>query len=114
MAAPIEPGSEEWHRRLKSFLDDPAPPQWWWLSFADPSLPKGSHLLGLAIVPAPNAVAAAAVAHALGCNPGGEVAALPAVPEGWTPRPEYVCRLMPPEEARAFAERELAEWAYPS
>ncbi len=54
-----------------------SPPQCYWLSFADPDLPKGSQFLGVVIT---NAVG---VAHAmqkcwdLGCNPGGQVMAYP-------------------------------------
>jgi hypothetical protein len=47
----------------------------WWLSFADPDKPPGQAFLGVAIVHAytDSVVAAAAKAHDLGCNPGGEV-----------------------------------------
>ena len=44
----------------------------WWLSFADPDLPKGSQLLGAAIVEASDFAGAVAQAHSRGCNPGGD------------------------------------------
>lgn len=48
--------------------------EWYWLSFADGNLPVGKQLLGVALVgPCSNIAHAAMVAHARGCNPGGEV-----------------------------------------
>jgi hypothetical protein len=98
---PCEPGGEEWHRRLDVALADPSPRIWWWLSFADPSRPTGSHFLGLAIVSAPNIIFAADEARLWGCNPGGQVAA-------WElhsiPRPEFVYRLWTGDEARRIAD----------
>lgn len=55
----------------------------WWLSFADPEKPQGTRFLGVAIVEIEDvegqdlrdrAVTVVRKAHALGCNPGGEVA----------------------------------------
>lgn len=109
----IEVGSEEWHRRLEGFLLDPLPPSWWWLSFTDPDRPKGDQFIGVCIVSASNVVAAGVIAHALGCNPGGQIGGYPAVPEGWRPREEYVNRLFVGDQAREFAGRELSTWAEP-
>lgn len=46
---------------------------WFYLSFADPDLPKGSQFLGACYVEADSEVQAVRTAHARGCNPGGEV-----------------------------------------
>jgi len=45
----------------------------WWLSFADPELPKGTQFLGVAIVEAESFHQALQLSHAIGVNPGGEV-----------------------------------------
>lgn len=47
---------------------------WWWLSFCDASLPPGSQFLGGCYVQAAEIGQALAISHALGINPGGEVA----------------------------------------
>lgn len=55
---------------------------WFWLSFADGSLPKGSQFLGACIVgQASNFGGAVLLAHSLGCNPGGQVVGFPILPE---------------------------------
>lgn len=46
----------------------------WWLSFCDPARPAGQQFLGACIVEAVDEITAVKVAHALGINPGGEVA----------------------------------------
>ncbi len=46
---------------------------WFWLSFADASLPEGTQFLGGAIVQAKDARATIVVAADAGCNPGGGV-----------------------------------------
>lgn len=46
---------------------------WWWLSFADPSRPRGMQFLGVAAVRATNLAAAVDAAWRAGCNPGGQV-----------------------------------------
>lgn len=91
---PCEPGSAEWQRRLDWFNSQP-PGGWWWLSFADES----GHL-GIAIVPGGNVVQAASFAHAVGCNPGGEVAGYPLFSVPW---PQYCFRLFAGDEAKAMA-----------
>jgi hypothetical protein len=45
----------------------------WWLSFCDPHRPDGAQFLGACIVGGLDIATAAMSAHALGCNPGGEV-----------------------------------------
>lgn len=45
----------------------------WWLSFADPKLPKGKQFLGACIVSGEDMIDAVAMAHALKINPGGQV-----------------------------------------
>lgn len=112
------PGDEEWHRRRAVFLADDRPTTWWWLSFVDTTLPYreeddypgGPRWLGVCIVPAANIVQAAAVAHVVACNPGGQVSGYPfKLADGWTLNPEYVGRLFAGDEGRAFAERDLEE-----
>ena len=53
----------------------------WWLSFADPTLPKGQQFLGACIVRGTDVAEAAMDAHLRGCNPGGEVRGV-AIPDG--------------------------------
>jgi hypothetical protein len=53
----------------------------WWLSFADGARPVGSQFLGVAIVPAADPIEAVKTAHALRCNPGGEVAFMQVAPD---------------------------------
>lgn len=48
-----------------------------WLSFVDDERPAGQQFLGACLVPASEIVEAVKVAHALGCNPGGEVVGHP-------------------------------------
>lgn len=71
-------------------------PVWWWLSFANEA-----GFLGVAIVRAPDMVAAVRAAHRLRCNPGGEVNGWP-VPEDaglGDPRAIWVGRLLNKAEA---------------
>jgi hypothetical protein len=46
---------------------------YFWLNFSDPYCPPETALLGAAIVSGNNLSEAAKNAHALGCNPGGQV-----------------------------------------
>lgn len=69
-------------------------PPWQWVSFADPDRPAGSQFLGVAIVRAWNVGHAASVCHASGCNPGGEVMALPVPEQFGAPPPEWDHRLI--------------------
>mgnify|MGYP001577907546 CR=1 FL=1 len=47
--------------------------KWFWLSFCDTNLPKGSQWLGCCLISAPSFMAAVFVSHVLGVNPGGEL-----------------------------------------
>ena len=75
--------------------------EWWWLSFADGDLPKGSQFLGVAIVRGWGILAATIRAHALGINPGGEVAGVQ-IPLERLPDPSFRERLLTREEAEAL------------
>jgi len=55
---------------------------WFWLSFCDENAPEGSQFLGGCYVPGDNVVEAVKNAWDLGCNPGGQVAAMGPIPEG--------------------------------
>jgi hypothetical protein len=70
----------------------------WWLSFADGSLPKGQQFLGAALVRGYNIISATSEAHRIGCNPGGEVQGTP-VPPYLTVPDEYRGRLLSRAEA---------------
>lgn len=72
-------------------------PTWWWLSFADGSLPEGEQFLGVAIVSGSGVLSAASVAKLLGCNPGGEVQGIE-IPPQHVPPPEYRGRLLSRDE----------------
>lgn len=81
----------------------------WWLSFADPTRPKGQQFLGVCIVEAVDEISAIKVAHALSINPGGEVAFQDLVEEkiaqlSFDLRPYYE-RFIPRDEALALSER---------
>ena len=89
---------------------------YFWLSFADGSLPKGRQFLGVAIIRAHSMLEAVQVAHALGINPGGEVlghkleydadhSASVAIVE------DFADRLLPLHEVEAMATRLLQETA---
>jgi hypothetical protein len=67
---------------------------WWWLSFCDPSRPTGQHSLGVAIVGAASFPEAVMVAHATGCNPGGEVMGHPVREDMGAPPAEWDHKLV--------------------
>lgn len=75
----------------------------WWLSFVDPSRPAADRFLGVAIVAGGDIVEAVKAAHALGCNPGGDVAGY-MVPY-WAERAigTWTRRLLTREEATSLA-----------
>jgi hypothetical protein len=76
---------------------------YWWLSFADADLPKGSQFLGATVIEAPDMISAVTRAHALGCNPGGEVVGHAIAPEySYRIEPWMVGRLMSRAECEAF------------
>jgi hypothetical protein len=66
----VIPGSAEWHARVAELLAEESrePMRWWYLSFAD------DVFLGAAVVEARGMTGAVMRAHALGINPGGQVA----------------------------------------
>src|SRR3990167_2543853 len=49
----------------------------WYLSFADPMLPRGTQFLGATVIEGWDIVSAASNAYLLGINPGGEVMGIP-------------------------------------
>lgn len=102
------PGSPEWLARRDFYLSDPGPEHWWWLSFIDPDREEGQQFLGICMVKATNNITACALAWDLGCNPGGQVAALE-FPEGWAPKPEYAETLFEGDEATRLSKLEADE-----
>jgi hypothetical protein len=54
---------------------------WFWLSFCDTAKPAGQQFLGGCYVPGNDMIEAVKNAWDLGCNPGGQVAALGPFPE---------------------------------
>jgi hypothetical protein len=87
----------------------------WWLSFADPSRPKGTQFLGVAIVRVDSSgegdgfFHAVRTAHALGINPGGQVQGH-FIPPDIAPLVDakWVERLLTREECEQF-DREWAQ-----
>jgi len=73
----------------------------WWLSFADSSLPTGSQFLGACIVEGFDVVSASVVAHAIGCNPGGEVLGVPVPADVEIPN-AYLGRLLSRDDCERF------------
>lgn len=104
--------------------------RWYWLSFADPDLPKGRQFLGAAIVFADpderkpsllemacsepwtqeqdEVAAAIQVAHDRDCNPGGEVRVV-SMPYEVVVTDQYQYRLMNREEAESL---DIDTWGY--
>lgn len=74
--------------------------QYWWLSFADPNLPKGSQFLGVAIVEASDFMMAVMQANLLDINPGGEVQGSPVPPENAAYIKDWTNRLLSMEEIK--------------
>jgi hypothetical protein len=66
---------------------------WWWLSFADGSLPDGQQFLGVAIMQGYTIEAVITESHLRNLNPGGEVQYVQIPPEH-VPAPEYRNRLL--------------------
>lgn len=67
---------------------------WHWVSFADSNKPTGAQFLGVAIVRAMNVGHAAMVCWRHGCNPGGQVMAVPVPEEFGPPPPEWDHKLI--------------------
>lgn len=83
-------------------LDDQSASGWWWLSYADSTLPVGSQFLGVTILYAgerSSFLTAVHLASEAGLNPGGEVIGFPSrePPEGVAAR-----LLQRPELERRF------------
>lgn len=75
----------------------------WWLSFADPQRPKGSQLLGVALVRADNFPLAVLAAHFHKCNPGGECAGVECPAElADVLKPDEIGVLISPENVERF------------
>lgn len=83
---------------------------YWWLSFADSSLPKGSQFLGACIVgPADDLARAAKLAWWVGINPGGEVMGKPIADETFVGIPvDWTARLLTRDECDELDEIMLA------
>lgn len=72
-------------RRSPDHPDDVSPSGLWWMSFVDASKSgpieqqrPGSHgFLGCCIVPGPTFIDAVTNSHLIGCNPGGQLSAIP-------------------------------------
>lgn len=89
-----------WTAELGFYEPAPGDPLWW-LSFCDPDRPEGSQFLGVAIVQAPVFDAAVTRSHAIGVNPGGQVATCgPIDPEVISP--EWRNRLLTRDEAESI------------
>lgn len=75
---------------------------WWYLSFCDPDLPKGTQFLGGCYVQAASLADAITASWEAGCNPGGEVKAVDIPIEVWAEfspvTPEDCYRLLTREE----------------
>lgn len=61
----------------EALKEEGRPEWWWWLSFADPSKPKGTQFLGALVIKAPGMATALLRAHRNGTNPGGAVEGFP-------------------------------------
>ena len=73
----------------------------WWLSFCDGDRPEGQQFLGVSVVDGFNLASAAANAHRLGCNPGGEVMGIEA--------PEDMIHMVPESYRNRLLTRSEAE-----
>lgn len=80
-----------------------APSAWWWLSFVDPARAPGTQFLGAVALEVPNNVDPIVHAHAVGVNPGGEVAFVFMEPERVAAIPHNMRnRLLTKEEAKSI------------
>lgn len=70
---------------------------WWWLSFV-----RGDSFAGVAIVRGHTLIEAARAAHAIGCNPGGQVMGMPAPASLGDPPTQYTNRLLMKAECNAL------------
>lgn len=100
----LTPDEIETRRELLILSELPLPKTWWYMSFADPDLPKGSQFLGGAIVKAQGVATAHIEVNRLGINPGGEVMFMQ-VPPDVQVNEDYVNRLLTREEVESDALR---------
>lgn len=75
--------------------------EWWYLSFADAALPRGSQFLGAVCVQAMGFASAVEAARARGLNPGGEVRGLN-FPDAMEPPEAFRHRLLTRKDAEAL------------
>lgn len=80
---------------------------WQWLSFCDTDKPEGQRFIGVAIVRGWSVADAALMAHVLGCNPGGQVMAVPAPEHFGDPPIEWQNKLV---TDKAEIERLTEQW----
>jgi hypothetical protein len=88
---------------LADAITGPGTGSWFYISFVDPDRPKGTRFLGGCYVQAENEAHALAVAHVLGCNPGGEASLVGPLPD------EDVRANVPDEELNRLLTREEVE-----
>lgn len=93
---------------------------WWWLSFADPDLPKGSQFLGACIVRGtepmmaqPRSTDPVPEAWRQGCNPGGQVS-MYRVPDDRPPPLKWCNRLLTYADTIALSEEMIRLFGVPS
>lgn len=80
----------------------------WWLSFVDEDTDT---FLGVSIVEAPDFLSATAVAHVIGCNPGGQVAGYEIPEDCLAEREMPRGRLLSKEDVTAHTEAmSVREW----
>lgn len=75
---------------------------WWWLSFADQTRPKGNQFLGVVIIEAITLDQAITQSHLRGLNPGGEILSFQ-IPYDRIPDEQFRNRLLSREEATMLA-----------
>lgn len=75
--------------------------KWWYISFADGSLPEGEQFLGACFVKAQGEMTAVGVTHLLNINPGGEVMIVGPMYDDQVPPEQPRWRLMQREEIDA-------------
>lgn len=93
---------EEWLERVFQVAEETRIESgWWYMSFTDPDLPKGTQFLGACYVDGPTLPAALTRSHDLGINPGGEVAFVE-VPSDVEIPENLRLRLLSREEAEGF------------
>jgi hypothetical protein len=74
---------------------------WYWMSFADSSLPENHQFLGVLIIQAPSLEMAVTLSHMLELNPGGQIAILEI--------PDHLIYRIPDNDRYRLLNREEAE-----